>query len=160
MRVNTFLDIDGIKGEAQDSGQKDKIEVLAWSWGVSNAGTLHTGSGGGAGKANFHDLSITKHVDAASADLMAACASGKHIPKAKLICYKAAGDKPLDYLLIELEEVLVSAVSTGGSNGESQLTENVSLNFTKITLKYKKQDAKGAGTPAGTFTWNVAQNKK
>ena len=37
--------------------------MLAWSWGVSQSGTMHIGTGGGAGKANVQDLSITKYVD-------------------------------------------------------------------------------------------------
>lgn len=40
--------------------------VLAWSWGASNSGTTHMGGGGGAGKANVQDLSLTRSTDAQS----------------------------------------------------------------------------------------------
>ena len=39
---------------------KEEIDVLAWSWGASQSGTTHLGSGGGAGKVNVQDLSFTK----------------------------------------------------------------------------------------------------
>jgi type VI secretion system secreted protein Hcp len=68
--------------------------VLAWSWGASNSGTMHVSTGGGAGKANVQDLSFTKYIDKASADLMKACISGKHIDKGILTIKKAGGDSP------------------------------------------------------------------
>ena len=49
MAVDMFLELDGIKGEAADKAHKDTIDILAWSWGLSNTGTFQQGSGGGAG---------------------------------------------------------------------------------------------------------------
>jgi type VI secretion system secreted protein Hcp len=45
MAVDMFLELEGIKGEAQDGKHKDKIDVLAWSWGMSQSGSTHAGSG-------------------------------------------------------------------------------------------------------------------
>ena len=159
MAVDMFLKLDGIEGESTDKAHAKEIDVLAWSWGVSQSGTFHGGGGGGAGKANFQDLSLTKYVDKASAGLMYSCASGKHIPKASLIVRKA-GEKPLEYLIYTLEKVLVSGVTTGGSGGEERLTENVTLNFAKVKMEYKVQDEKGAGKDGGTFTWDISANVK
>jgi type VI secretion system secreted protein Hcp len=159
MAVDMFLELDGIKGESVDKTHKDKIDVLAWSWGLSNSGTFHSGSGGGAGKANFQDISITKYIDKASSDLMFHCASGKHIAKGTLFVRKA-GEKPLEYLVFKFDKILVSSVSSGGSQGEERLTENVSLNFAKVAVEYKIQDDKGAGKDGGNFTWDIAANTK
>src|SRR4051794_28860352 len=63
MAVDIFLQLDGIKGEAQDDKYKDEIDVLAWSWGASQSGTTHGGSGSGGGKVSVQDLSITKYID-------------------------------------------------------------------------------------------------
>ena len=124
MAVDMFLAIEGeIKGESQDSVHADTIDVLAWSWGMSQSGTFHAGGGGGAGKANFQDISVTKWVDNSSAELMKYCANGDHFDSAKLIVRKA-GKKPLEYIVIEMTKVMVTSVSTGGSGGEDQLTEN------------------------------------
>ena len=44
MAVDMFLKIAGIKGESADgSTHKDEIDVLAWSWGMSQSGTAHLG---------------------------------------------------------------------------------------------------------------------
>ena len=85
-----FLDIKGeIKGESQDDKHKDAIDILAWSWGMSQSGSFHTGGGGGAGKANFQDISVTKWVDQASATLQLYCANGDHFDSAVITVRKA-----------------------------------------------------------------------
>lgn len=160
MATDMFLDLgEKIKGESIDGTHKDKIDLLAWSWGMSNQGSTHVGVGSGSGKANFQDISITKYVDKASCPLMAACASGEHVPTASLIVRKAGGT-PLEYLVITLTNVLVSSYSTGGSGGEDRLTENVSLNFGKFKIEYKTQNDKGVGVAAGNVSWDIAANKK
>jgi len=153
-----FLNIEGeIQGEAQDAKHKDEIDVLAWSWGMSNSGSFHTGGGGGAGKANFQDLSVTKWLDSASPILMLYCANGDHFPKAKLTVRKA-GKTPLEYLIIDMKNVLITAVSTGGSGGEDKLTENVVLNFAQVKVSYVQQKPDGSGEAAKEFTWDIAAN--
>src|SRR5438552_16210462 len=126
-----FMKLEGIKGESKDSVHKEEIDVLAWSWGLSNSGTAHTGGGAGAGKANFQDLSFTKWIDLSSTSLMLSAANGKHIKSAVLVVRKA-GEHPLEYVTITMNECLITAVSTGGSGGEDRLTENITINFAKV----------------------------
>ena len=47
MAVDMFLKLDGIKGESKDSKHSGEIEILAWSWGLSNSGSFGSGGGGG-----------------------------------------------------------------------------------------------------------------
>ena len=89
MAVDMFLKLDGIDGESVDDSHAKEIDILAWSWGMSQSGTFHSGAGGGAGKANFQDISITKYVDKASATLMTKIATGDHVAKARLTVRKA-----------------------------------------------------------------------
>ncbi|MBK1718448.1 Hcp family type VI secretion system effector [Thiocystis violacea] len=162
MAFDMLLDIDGIPGESKIAGFEEKIDVLAWSWGESNAGTFHTGGGGGAGKVNVQDLSCTKYVDIASPVLLLNCATGEHIDKAVLTVRKAggkAGEDALQYLVITMEKLMVTSVSTGGSGGEDRLTENVTFNFAKCEVKYTQQDDKGAEQAAKTFKWDIEANK-
>jgi type VI secretion system secreted protein Hcp len=149
MAVDMFIKIDGIKGESKDSKHPDEIDVIAWSWGATNSGSSHIGGGSGSGKVNVHDLSITKYVDKASADLFKACAQGKHIANALLTVRKAGGTDPLEYLKVTMNDFIISSVSTGGSHGEERLTENVTINFSKIKYEYKEQ--KADGSPGSNF---------
>lgn len=157
MAVDMFIKIGDLKGETKDKDKKDFIDVLAWSWGLSQSGTTHTGGGGGSGKVSVQDISLTKYVDIASAKLMLACCTGKHFDTAQLIVRKA-GEKPLEYIVIDMTEVIISSVSTGGSGGEDRLTENVSLNFAKVKFTYAKQGDKGAKDGGDDMTYDIAGN--
>lgn len=157
MALDMFIDMGPIKGESRDKVNKDKIDILAWSWGMSQSGTTHTGGGGGAGKANFQDLSFTKYIDSSTNALMNALAKGKHLEEVTLMVRKA-GEGQQKYIGIKMEEVLVTSISTGGSGGEDRLTENVTLNFAKVSFAYTPQDSKGTVAGDKTFAWNIAEN--
>jgi type VI secretion system secreted protein Hcp len=157
MAVDMFLKIATVDGESRDSKHSKEIDVLAWSWGMSNSGSAHVGGGAGAGKVNVQDISVTKYVDSASPKLMKACADGSHFDEATLTVRKAGGT-PVEYIKIKMSEVFVTSLSTGGSGGEDRLTENLSLNFAKVNVDYTPQDAKGAAGTAIPFGWNIAEN--
>jgi type VI secretion system secreted protein Hcp len=158
MAVDMFMKIPNIKGESRDGTHKEEIDVLAWSWGASQSGTTHLGTGGGAGKVNVQDLSFTKYVDKSSHLLLSACAKGTHFTDA-LLTVRKAGDKPLEYIKITMNEVMVTSISTGGSGGEDRLTENVTLNFAKFKFEYTPQKPDGSGDATVNFAFDIAANK-
>ena len=159
MAVDMFIQIGDLKGEAQDKTHKDKIDVLSWSWGMSQSGTMHTGGGGGGGKVAVQDVSITKWVDKASSPLLQACAQGTQYPESKLIVRKAGGKAPLEYIVLTMNDVIITSISNGGSGGEDRLTENVTVNF--ASFKYEYQPQKPDGSKDGgaiPFGWDIAAN--
>jgi type VI secretion system secreted protein Hcp len=89
------------------------------------------------------------------------CASGKHVDKVKLTVRKAGGESQVEYMIINLQEVLITSLSTGGSGSDDRLTENVTLNFAKVEVEYQPQKADGTkeGGPV-KFGWNIRQNVK
>lgn len=157
MAVDILLKIDGVDGESVIKDHEGEIDVLAWSWGMSQSGTMHTGGGGGSGKVNVSDISITKYVDKSTPALMRSCCNGEHFDNAALIVRKA-GKEPLDYLSVLMEKVLVTSVSSGGSGGEDLLTENVTLNFAKFECKYVPQKEDGTGDASIDLNWNIEKN--
>ena len=159
MAMDMFMKIDALKGESNDKTHKGEIDVLAWSWGVSNSGSAHVGGGAGAGKANVQDLSFTKYLDKSTPDLMLSACNGKHYDNA-LLTVRKAGEKPLEYLKITMTEVLVTSVSQGGSGGEDRLTENVTLNFASVKVDYVEQTPKGGTGDKPSMNWNIAENSK
>ena len=158
MAVDMFLKLDGIDGESKDDAHKGEIDVLAWSWGMSQSGSFHVGGGGGAGKVNVQDISVTKYIDKATPVLMLDCSNGDHIKEATLTVRKA-GKSPLEYVIIKMTKVLVTSVSTGGSGGEDRLTENITLNFAKVETTYKEQSGTGGEEASKTYTWDIEANK-
>lgn len=159
MAVDMFLKLNGIEGESLDDKHKGEIDILAWSWGMSQTGSFHTGPGGGAGKANFQDLSLTKYVDLASPLLQLFTANGDHMADATLTVRKA-GKTPLEYIIITMKKVMVTSVSIGGSAGEERLTENVTLNFAQVSFAYSSQKDTGGKDKEKFFKWDVPANKQ
>ncbi len=97
------------------------------------------------------DLTFIKHVDKATTQLLFALAKKKVIGKAVLTLTKAGG-KPLDFLVITLEKVMVSSIRTSCAEGEGEYTEEIGLSFGRITKEYYTQDAKGVGKATGSVT--------
>jgi len=159
MASDMFIKIDDIKGESADSKHAGEIDVLSWSWGLTQTGTAQLGTGGGAGKVHVNDLTFTKYVDKASPILLKQCCSGKHMSAAALVVRKAGGT-PLEYLKITMEDLLVAAVSHGGSGGDDRLTENVTLNFARVKLEYVPQKKDGSGDASIPMGWDIAGNKE
>lgn len=150
-----------IEGASNHAKHKDEIPVLAWSWGVSNTGDLHSGAGSASGgKAHVQDLSITKYVDGCSNALLNACCTGARTDQAWLYVTNATGEQT-DFLTIEFSQgVLITSVSTGGTGGEDRLTENITLHFGKFNYAFQEQTTEG-GAEGGKkeFTYDMTQVK-
>ena len=158
MAVDYFLKLDGIKGEAQDKTHKDEIDVLSWSWGATQSGTTHMGSGSGSGRSHFQDLSITKYIDKSSPTLLKHLSTGQHINGGTLYVRKAAGDKPLEYIKIEMKDIIITSLSTGGSGGEDRITESATINFGEYKFIYTEQNPDGSKGAAPEFGYDIAAN--
>ena len=159
MAVDMFLKLDGIKGESADDKHKEEIDVIAWSWGASQSGTMRAGGGGGAGKASFQDIHITKWVDSSSHKLLKAVSTGQHIKEA-LLTVRKAGGKPLEYIKLTMKDCLVSSISTGGSGGEDRLTENISINFGEYAFEYTPQKQDGSPGSVLPFKYDIMAGKE
>jgi type VI secretion system secreted protein Hcp len=105
------------------------------------------------------DLTVTKYVDRSSPNLMLSCCNGKHYGSA-LLTVRKAGGKPIEYIKIKLEEVMITGVTTGGSQNQDLQTENLILNFAKVSIDYTPQNADGSPGTAIPFGWDIAANSK
>ena len=139
--VDYFLKIDGIQGESRDDRHKDEIDIESFSWGETQSGTFAVGGGGGSGKVSMQDFHFTMLVNKASPALFLACAQGDHIKNAILTCRKAGKDQQ-EFMKVTMNDVLVSSFQIGGAGGVVP-TDQISLNFAKIEVEYKEQDATG-----------------
>lgn len=124
---------------------------------MTQSGSMHVGGGGGSGKVNIQDVSLTKFVDKASTNLMRACCNGEHLKEATLTVRKAGKDA-VDYVKIKMSPVLVTSLSTGGSGGEDRLTENLTLNFAKMEVGYTPQKEDGTADAEISLIWNIEKN--
>jgi type VI secretion system secreted protein Hcp len=117
MAFDVFLKIDGVDGESTSKGFEKWINVESFSWGVSNASTIGSATGGGgAGKATFGQLHITTPSQVSSPKLFAACATGAHFPNATIQVRKSNQES---FLKFELKEVVITSFNMSGRSGDA-----------------------------------------
>ena len=160
MAVDMFLEIKEVPGESSKTGHDGQIDIVSFSFGAVQSGSFaRGGAGGGAGKAEFQDISVVKEVDKSSQKLFQACAAGTHFGTATLYVRKA-GDKPLEYYKVEMTDVLVSSVQNSGSAAGDNVMESITFNTAKINFTYVEQDAKGGAGKTVTAGYDVRKGEK
>jgi len=105
------------------------ISVLAWSHGVSHGGRTRRGG------QSLQDISLTKYQDTNSPALYIMVMRGEVIPHALLRIISEPKNEKVKVTEYSLFNVTVTSLSTGGSGGESRLTENMSVDFTSFKLR-------------------------
>lgn len=158
MAQDMFIKIDGIEGESLDSSHTNEIEVLSWHWDVLQHSNMHSGSGGGSGKATVNDFCFSHYTDKASPNLLSYCLTGKHIKSVVFVVRKAGGN-PLEYLTITFTDVIVTRVDMAGSaDDEIRPRENISLAFTKVTQDYVTQNSEGSKSGVISASYDIKAN--
>jgi len=140
--VNAYLHIDGITGPS--TSKTGAIDILSFSWGVSQTATYGAGASGKeakAGRANFSDLSIMKVLDKTSPLLADHCWSGDILKKVYILYDKPVADSQQDYFRIYLEDALITSVQLSGSSENP--TESISFAFQKVEIAYRPEKDDG-----------------
>jgi len=164
MPVEMFLKLAGIEGESSDAKHKGEIDVLAWSWGLSEEagrGDPQAGSpaGGGASRVKIESISIQKLIDVASPLLLLFSAQGKHITDGTLTTRKA-GKGGGDFLLFKMTDVIVTSVHVAVSKDTDQPAESITLNFGKFEFNYRPTNPDGSLGTAKSSGWDIRAGKQ
>lgn len=153
--ANIFLKFQGgkvpIKGESQDKGHKEEIEIFSFSWDENQKSTEAVqGKGKGAATVEVKSVTLSTSISSASPKLMLACATGGHYDKATLACRKAGATEA--YLTFVFSDVIVSKYGITAAADDVPM-ESISLSFSKIEMEYRQQDEKGnlGGTTQNWF---------
>ena len=117
------------------------------------------GGGGGEGKASFNDFNFTHHVDKASPVLMKACATGEHIKEATITVRKA-GKGQQEFLIIKMNDIIITSVNPSGVRRRRATAESVALQCAKVDLEYKPQKADGSLDAGLHFKYDIKGNKE
>jgi type VI secretion system secreted protein Hcp len=179
-----FLKLDGIQGESSDQGHAGEIDVDGWSFGVNDydpaeSRDARAASGGRdnlpvfrggeskaeifsgtamAGSVRVGDLHLSKHIDAASAPLLRASTTRQKIAKAILTCRKASGADGLEYLQIQLQDVMVSSWQVAASADQVVPVERLVLSYARIQFTYQPQGTKGTAEGKKHAGWDRKLN--
>jgi type VI secretion system secreted protein Hcp len=166
MAFDAFLKIDGVQGEATDKTYNGKqkggwIDVLSFTYGVTQTGAASTSGGLTAGKANLNDFTFTQKVHIGSPEIFIRCATGKVSKTVNFVARKAGGDAQLDFLKIDMINVLITSVSSQGSGGPDEIpTETVSMTCEEMKIFYAEQNAAGGADRSLFVAFNQKENVK
>jgi type VI secretion system secreted protein Hcp len=143
-----FLQLGDIQGESTARGHEKWIDIVSWSWGVTNPTTVGAGNIGlTAGRANVAELNLMKFADSATPRLLDAACKGTHFPAATLAVRRSSDG--LEYLKIRIEEISVTSVQL--STGGERPAESVGLSFARVVVDYIPT----LGKPRITYGWDV-----
>jgi type VI secretion system secreted protein Hcp len=166
MAIDAFLDFTNstppVQGESQDNNtpsMANMFHVKSFSFSITQKGTASTGSGLGAGKAEFEDFEFTIDTQKGSAFLMKHCAAGTHFTGGVKLHVRKAGGGQEEFLTYTFQSVLISSFST---SGEEESTDTVKFNYMSVFAKYIPQDNNGkllTGS-ASQGGWDLKQNKE
>jgi type VI secretion system secreted protein Hcp len=149
-----YLQIEGIEGESEAVGFEKQMQIESWSMGANNSGSAGLGTGLGSGKVSMQDFHFVIANGKASAQLMLAVCKGNHIPQAILSCRKTGGDgTPYTYYKYTFNDLVLSSFQSGAS--QTLPMEQVSFNYTKITLEYFQQKADGTVALSNTISYDT-----
>lgn len=157
MAVDMFLRIDSLEGESEDSKHKGEIQITGFAWEAAQTGTSGVGGGSGTGKVEHQDIVINKYVDRSSPVLYKLTCQGQHIASADLTVRKAGGEA-LEYLIIHLEDILITSFVLGGDPKNDQVLETLRINFTRAAITYTPQVKGGIGGAKVSGGWDLKGN--
>jgi len=137
------LFVDGVDGPS--TSKENHIDILSFSFGVSQTQTYGAGASGKeakAGRADFSNVTIMKVLDKTSPLLFDHCASGNILKKVYILYDKPVGDQQQDYFRIWVKDALITSVQLSGSNENP--TESVSFAFQAAEVAYKAEKDDGS----------------
>ncbi|QHT62275.1 type VI secretion system tube protein Hcp [Paenibacillus lycopersici] len=148
-----LLTLDGLKGGFTGGAFKDAIEVSSYSLGASVQAAA--GSGHGAGKPAFTDVSLTKRTDASSLALLKALATGKPIKDGYLYFQTRSASQPRTYMVIHFSDLLITGYQND-SSGDAPSTETFALQAESMLYKYMTVNPDGS--PGSTITVPIGKD--
>ncbi|HVT98590.1 MAG TPA: type VI secretion system tube protein Hcp [Acidobacteriaceae bacterium] len=156
MAVDYFLKLDGIQGESQESGHKDEVQIMSWSWGATQVSSVAGTGGSGAGKASLSDFTIMANFDKSTPKFFKSICAGTHIKTGTMNAIKSGAEgKP--YLKVDFKELFVSSLQISASSEIP--TVSVSFTYNEIKIDYSTQNEQGNLASTGPVTYSTKENK-
>jgi type VI protein secretion system component Hcp len=137
--LDAFLFVEDIRGESQEAGHKDWIELKGLSFGVSWNGA----------RAVPDPTTFSGFVGREGPLLALAVAEGRHIERARVHVQKSLGGKPIIFFEIELEDVVITtAANVVNDASEVRAFATYAMAAGRIRWSYKEIKPDGKLGPA------------
>lgn len=154
-----------VKGETQDDfySGKDAFEILEFGIGARN--NINIGSisgGGGAGKAEFNQLTMKKKTDLGSCKLFSNLCEGKHFPEMVIELRRSGGEATKSgavFLKFEFLFVMIEEIGWSGADGDDICEEELTIEYGAMKVTYNLQDKEGKMKKGDDAKWSRVKNK-
>lgn len=158
--------VGGVQGETQDETYKKNkaFEIISFELGAENTISIGSfSSGGGAGKAQFKEFTVTKKTDRCSVGLFHGLVTGKHYEQ-MVVELRRAGETMTQtgglFLKFEFRLVMIQDIAWSGSDGDDVPEETVIMQFGAVELTYIPQKKSGEKESKKAVTaWSRVLNK-
>jgi len=161
--MSIFMKITGITGESSDSNHKGWMDVDSLQWGVNRLITSSTSTANDRESANavISDLTFTRGMDSSTPSIFidACCGNGKDV---EIHLTKTGSGSGADvFMQYTLKNALISEYHVSGdSQSTERPTENVTLSFIDVEVKYIPHDEDGKALSAIAVGFDTATNTK
>ena len=145
--IDCRLMIDGLRG--------DDIEVVSFSWGMSDTGRARSEQGAAF---TFHDLLISSYMSPASPTLELAHARGKPHKEAVLKARRRPGRSQADFLVVTMKDVMVTSYETPRPADPDRPVDRFTLTFSSVQIEYRPQRADGSLDVPVHVGWDLAES--
>ncbi|QPH54085.1 Hcp family type VI secretion system effector [Pontivivens ytuae] len=174
MAFDAFLYFPGqslVVGETLDdemgSPSKKAFELRSFNFGAENKINIGSDSGGGgAGKAEFKEFTVSKRTDTASCGLFHTLCTGTHFDEAIIELRRSGGSTDRSgatFMKFHFKMVMVQDMTWSGQEGDDICEEEIIFQYGAIKVEYFKQDSKGKMSKAqqgqGEVKWSRVLNK-
>jgi type VI secretion system secreted protein Hcp len=155
-----YLLYEGIKGNVTADGYKDHIQLMSVQFGVGRGISMEPGNLANreATRPSVSELTITKQADNSVTDFFREAVVGSAGKTAKFKFVQTGTDKVVEYLNIDLSDVLVSGYSIS-AGGDSDPMESISLSFSKIEVNYNDFDTSNKNSNPQRVGYDLATAK-
>ena len=154
--TDNYLKLEEITGDVTAQGYEGAIEVLSFSWGLTNtAGATSTRMA--AGRATFSDFTVMILTGRALPDLFIKTAMGAHVNTAVFTVVQRTDGKPQERIKLEFDDVLFTSFQVSGA---SELpTHSLSMSYAKVAMTVWVQKPDGSFEKVGPQSYDLEQRR-
>ena len=128
-------------GNVTAKGYEDWIAIDSFSFGVGRAISMEAGAMANreATRPSISEVTLSKHIDAASGGLFKASVSGDEGVVAEIHIVQTGANAVEKYAVYKLEDAIISSYSISATSGGAPM-ESISLSFAKIEAELNHAD--------------------
>lgn len=164
MALEMYLRVDGVTGASRNYQHRGWAEVSSWGWSLTREPAA--GQAGADAAANMNEIFVSKTIGTDSVALMQLFAEGTLIKEAELSIVPAAAKRGAQqkYLELNMKDVIIKSITTGGNDEESFFKEDIVLVFGKVQYTYHQYadigtDGKSGAAQSFSFGWDLGRGQ-